>query len=154
MFSFGIGIGTEAETGRVEALFQPTVVLHNPYNVPLHTAHLYAQLFWSLPEGLERAKGRTRRTEFRMRSGIAIAHFNYGYSWANPDGVGGASHRGLKFNLPSGTLGNSPGNSNDGYHDALARERAGEPSGWPKVRVRLSSGKSALPSRISSHRPR
>ena len=140
MFSFGLAIGTQAADlqgvhqgveRRVEALFQPMVVLHNPYNVPLKK-HTYMLNYFGLSPRLK-SEGKNKTSDFRMRSGIAIAHFNYGYSWANPDGVGGASHRGLKFNLPSGTLGNSPGNSNDGYHDALARERAGEPSGWPKV---------------------
>ena len=138
MFSFGIAIGTQAADlqgvhqgveRRVEALFQPMVVLHNPYNVPL-AAHDYMLNYFGLSPRLA-SEGKT--SDFKMRSGIAIANFNYNYLWKNPDNVGGASWRSLKFNLPSGTLGNSPENSNDGYHDALARERADEPSDWPKV---------------------
>lgn len=125
MFSFGIAIGTEDVGRRIEALFQPTVVLHNPYNVPL-AAHDYMLNYFGLSPRLA-SEGKTG-DPYLMRSGIAIAPFNYGYKWANPDGVGVADYRVLKFNLANGWLAhNAP------VKDDIARARAGEPSGWPSA---------------------
>ena len=124
MFSFGIAIGTEPDR-TVEALFQPTVVLHNPYNVPL-AAHNYMLNYFGLSPRLAR-EGKT--SNFLMRSGIAIVNFNYGYGWANPDGVGGSPYRRLNFPLSWGNLGNSSKN----IRDEAKRTRAGEPSGWPNA---------------------
>jgi len=124
MFSFGIAIGTQADR-TVEALFQPTVVLHNPYNVPL-AAHDYMLNYFGLSPRLA-SEGKTN--DYKMRSGIAVVSFNYGYGWANPDGVGGSPYRRLNFPLSQGNLGNSSQN----IRDEAQRTRAGEPSSWPNA---------------------
>jgi len=123
MFSFGIAIGTQPDR-TVEVLYQPMVVLHNPYNVPL-AAHDYMLNYFGLSPKLA-SEGKTN--DFKIRSGIAIVPFNYGYKWANPDGVGAGDFRQLHFNLPRGWL---FGNNN--VRDDIARARAGEPSGWPRA---------------------
>ena len=125
MFSFGIAIGTQDTDRIVEALFQPTVVLHNPYNVPL-AAHDYMLNYFGLSPRLA-SEGKT--SNYLMRSGIAIVNFNYGYAWANPDGVGGSPYRRLNFPLSWGNLGNSSQN----IRDEARRTRAGEPSSWPNA---------------------
>jgi len=125
MFSFGIAIGTQDVDRRIECLYQPTVVLHNPYNVPL-AAHTYMLNYFGLSPRLA-SEGKTGSPQI-IRSGIAIANFNYGYSWANPDGVGGASHRSLHFPIPNGYIFGNPN-----VRDDIERARAGEPSGWPNA---------------------
>ena len=124
MFSYGIGIGTEPDR-TVECLHQPMVVLHNPYNVPL-AAHDYMLNYFGLSPRLA-SEGKT--ADFKMRSGVAIVNFNYGYAWANPDGVGGNPYRSLHIPLAHGNLGNSSTN----VRDDVKRTRAGEPSSWPSA---------------------
>jgi hypothetical protein len=124
MFSFGLAIGSDPGRG-VEVLYQPMVVLHNPYNVPM-AAHSYMLNYFGLAPRLA-SEGRT--SDNRLRSGIAIAHFNYNYLWDNPDdGLNGGNIRQLKFNLTNGWIKGS-----DNVKDDVLRERAGEPSGLPST---------------------
>ena len=127
MFSFGLAIGTQDVDRRVEVVFQPTVVLHNPYNVPL-AAHDYMLNYFGLSPRLA-SEGKTGAPQ-KIRSGIAIAPFNWNYLWENPDGKtpGESGHRALHFNLPTGYI---FGNKN--VRDDWWRTRAGEPGSWPNA---------------------
>ena len=124
MFSFGLVTGTEPDR-TVEALFQPKIVLHNPYNVPLAAQDYMVTYFGLTP----RYANEAIHWPDDVRPGRAVYFSHYGYGWVNPDDPGASPEmRQGVLDIPKGYM-----YGRGCIEDRVKRARAGESNGWPNA---------------------
>lgn len=131
-FSFGIAVGLRPDN-TVEYLWQPRVVLHNPYNVPLAPAEYGIYFFGLTPSERSEVGGADPARYFPL----ALSEFNPDYWVFGGDPAGNnvrndyytrrmSLHFARAFTW--GTTLNSPI-----YRDFYDRTRNGEPASYPDV---------------------
>jgi len=128
-FSFGIAIGLRADN-TLEYLWQPKVVLHNPYNVPLEAAEYGIYFFGLSPTEFSEDNGGDPAAHFPL----ALAGFNGEYRIFGSDSAdpGGFYARRIDFHFARAFTWGVTGNSSV-YRDAYDRTRNGEPASYGTI---------------------
>jgi hypothetical protein len=104
--SFGVATGV-TDKQKIEIVFRPMVVLHNPYNVSIAAQDYMINFFGLAPRGRESQvkhdNGSEGHATNHHRSGRIVFFNNYGYYWENPDYWGGGAYdKKLLEKFPSG----------------------------------------------------
>lgn len=142
MCSFTVATGTKLDTlptgadpvPVIEVVFQPEVVLHNPYNVPL-APQKYMVNFFGLAPRFD-SEGNSHIPQNSPRSCELVYSNNPDYIWTNEDGLGApqGGEREAFLQLSWGHLRKrtNQGNLRKEISDdeSTTRQRAGEPSTW------------------------